>query len=175
MLSRITASINQSHQTIVTPRHIRLAELLNTVGIILSIIGGVESGNDYSTTGRYVPQTLTKVGLGLFIASFAAILAITVILSSSISHAEPGEKRVLLAVALSLPLLLVRLIYGSVYIFGNSSDFNSLSGSVTILLCMALFEEIGIVLIYEGVGLTLRKVSKQAVATGEQNGLINKC
>ena len=145
------------------------------MGIILSIIGGVQSGNDYSTTHRYLPQTLTKVGLALFIASFAAILAITVILSSSISHAEPGEKRVLLAVALSLPLLLVRLIYGSVYIFGNASDFNSLSGSVTILLCMALFEEIGIVLIYEGVGLTLRKVSKQAVATGEQSELLSKC
>lgn len=145
------------------------------MGIILSIIGGTESGSDYSTTGRYVPQTLTKAGLGLFIASFVAILTITVVLSSSISHAEAGEKRVLLAVALSLPLLLVRLVYGSVYIFGNSSDFSSLNGSVTILLCMGLFEEIGIVLIYEGVGLTLRKVSKQAVATGERNGLIKKC
>ena len=145
------------------------------MGIILSIIGGVESGSDYSTTGRYIPQTLTKVGLGLFIASFVAILTITVLLSSSISHAEPGEKRVLLAVALSLPLLLVRLMYGAVYIFGNSSEFNSLSGSVSILLFMGLFEEMGIVLIYEGVGLTLRKVVKQAVATGEQRGLGNKC
>ena len=145
------------------------------MGIILSIIGGVESGSDYSTTRRYVPQTLTKVGLGVFIASFVAILTVTVLLSSSISHAEPGEKRVLLAVALSLPLLLVRLMYGAVYIFGNSSDFNSLSGSVTILLCMGLLEEIGIVLIYEGVGLTLRKVSKQAVATGEQRSLSTKC
>lgn len=144
------------------------------MGIILSIIGGVDSGNDYSKTGRFVPQTLTKVGLGLFIASFVAILATTAILSSSISHAEPGEKRILLAVAVSLPLLLVRLIYASIYDYRDSADFSSLSGSVTILLCMALLEEIAMVLIYEGVGLTLRKVGKQDVATGEQIGLIQR-
>lgn len=137
------------------------------MGIILSIIGGVDSGNDYSKTGRYVPQTLTKVGLGLFIASFVAILATTILLSKSISHAEPGEKRVLLAIAVSLPLLLVRLIYASIYNYRDSPQFSSLDGSVTILLCMALLEEIAIVLVYEGVGLTLRKVRKQNFAKGE--------
>ena len=137
------------------------------MGIILSIVGGVNSGNDYSKTGRYVPQTLTKVGLGLFIASFVAILATTIILSKSISHAEPGEKRVLLAIAVSLPLLLVRLIYASIYDYKDSTNFSSLDGSVTILLCMALLEEIAIVLVYEGVGLTLRKVKKQDLAKGE--------
>lgn len=136
--------------------------LLNTVGIILSIVGGVDSGNDYHKTGRYVPQTLTKVGLGLFIASFVAILATTIFLSFSISHAEPGEKRILLAVAVSLPFLLVRLIYASIYDYRLSSNFSSLDGSVTILLCMALLEEIAIVLMYEGVGVTLRKVTKPA-------------
>lgn len=174
LLSRITESINKFHQTLVTVRHLQLAELLNTVGIILSIVGGVDSGNDYQKTGRYVPQTLTKVGLGLFIASFVAILATTAILSSSISHAEPGEKRILLAVAVSLPLLLVRLIYSSVYNFGDVSNFSSLSGSVTILLCMALLEEIAIVLIYEGVGLTLRKIGKQDGATGHTQSKFTK-
>ncbi|CAF9921131.1 MAG: hypothetical protein ALECFALPRED_001716 [Alectoria fallacina] len=175
LLSRITASINKYHQTLVTARHLQLAELLNIVGIILSIVGGVDSGEDYQKTGRYLPQTLTKVGLGLFIASFVAIMATAAILSLSISHAEPGEKRILLAVAVSLPLLLVRLIYASIYTFGKSSDFSALSGSVTILLCMALLEEIAIVLVYEGVGLTLRKVIKQDVATGEQNRPFQRC
>lgn len=137
------------------------------MGIILSIVGGVDSGTDYHKDGRYVPQTLTKVGLGLFIASFVAILAFTTILSLSISHAEPGEKRVLFAVAASLPFLLVRLIYASIYDYKLDYNFSALNGSVTILLCMALLEEIAIVLIYEGVGVTLRKVAKQDVAKGE--------
>ena len=169
LLSRIQANINQSYQTLVTARHIQLAEILNTVGIILSIIGGVNSGNDYGKTGRYEPQTLSKVGLALFIASFVAILAFTVIFSMSISHAEPGEKRILSAVAASLPLLVVRLIYSSVYTFGDVHRFSSLTGSVTILLCMALLEEMAIVLIFEGVGLTLRKSRGQGGATGKQS------
>lgn len=167
LLSRIQANINQTHPTLITARHIQLAEILNTVGIILSIIGGVNSGQDYGKTGRYVPQTLSKVGLGLFIASFVAILAFTAILFFSISHAEAGEKRILLAVAVSLPLLLVRLIYSSVYTFKESSKFSSLTGSVTILLCMALLEEMAIVLIYEGVGLTLRTTRGRGGAAGE--------
>lgn len=138
------------------------------MGIILSIIGGIKSGEDYGKTGHYRPQTLTKVGLALFIVSFVAILATTTILSLSISHAESGEKRILFAVAASVPLLLIRLIYSSVYTFGNNLNFSSLTGSVTILLLMALLEEIAIVLIYEGVGLTLRKSTKQDLARGEQ-------
>ena len=145
------------------------------MGIILSIVGGVDSGNGYGKTGRYVPQTLTKVGLGLFLASFVAILSFTAILFTCISHAEPGEKRILFAVAASLPLLLVRLVYSSLYTFGKDLRFSSLSGSVNILLCMALLEEIAIVVIYEGVGLTLRKFRKQKDATGECNRLTRRC
>lgn len=136
------------------------------MGIILSIIGGVKSGNEYGETGRYTPQTLTKVGLGLFIASFVAILAIAAILSPSISHAEPGEKVILHAVAASMPLLLVRLIYSAVGDYRLSAEFSSLSGSASILFWMALMEEVWIVMLYESVGLTLQKAGEQAVATG---------
>ena len=142
------------------------------MGIILSIVGGVISGEHYNKTGRYEPHIATKIGLALFIVSFIGILVVTAILSFSISHAESGEKRILLALAVSLPLLLLRLIYSSVYTFGDVSSFSSLSGSVTILLCMALLEEIAIVVIYEGVGLTLRESRKQNPATGEQDGTI---
>lgn len=135
----------------------------------------MDSGNDYYKNGRYVPQTLTKVGLGLFIASFVAILATTITLSSSISHAESGEERVLLAVAISLPLFLVRLIYASIYDYKLSPNFSPLNGNITILLCMALLEEIAIVLIYESVGVTLRKVTKEDIVKGEYNESLQKC
>ena len=79
LLSRIIASIYKTYQTLVTARHLQISMLLVTISIILSIIGGVDSGNDYGKTGHYVPQTLTKVGLGLFIASFVSILVTTAI------------------------------------------------------------------------------------------------
>ena len=176
LLSRVTTRITESQgrSTIITPRHIQFFELLNTVGIILSIIGGVKSGEDLSSTGHYSQQTLSKVGLALFIASFVAILATTVLLYPSISHADSGEeKRILLAVAVSLPLLLVRLVYSSAYTFGGVRSFSALNGSVTILLCVALWAEMGIVIVYEGAGGGLRNGNGGAGA-GRKGGRWNE-
>lgn len=145
----------------------RLAELLITVGLILSIVGGINAGTDFSKTGVYKTQTLSKVGLALFIVAFGILCAITAVLSQSIRHAEEGEKRILFAVAASLPFLLVRLLYSVLAVFASEKSFSLFNGNVTILLCVALLEEAVIVAIYEGVGLTLKKVRNDEVAGGE--------
>ncbi|KAG6989855.1 hypothetical protein G7Y79_00062g093330 [Physcia stellaris] len=173
LMSRVITSINRSKNTIVTPRHMRLAELLITVGLILSIVGGVNAGTDFSKTGVYKTQTLSKVGLALLIAAFGILCAITAVLSQSIRHAEEGEKRILFAVAASLPFLLVRLIYSILAVFAKEKSFSLYNGNVTILLCVALLEEAVIVAIYEGVGLTLKKVSKEEVAGGERGSWVH--
>ena len=151
----------------------RLAELLITVGLILSIVGGVNAGTDFSKTGVYKTQTLSKVGLALFIVAFGILCAITAVLSQSIRHAEEGEKRILFAVAASLPFLLVRLVYSILAVFAKEKSFSLYNGNVTILLCVALLEEAVIVAIYEGVGLTLKKVSKGEVAGGERGSWVH--
>lgn len=146
----------------------RLAEILITVGLILSIVGGINAGTDFGKTGVYKTQTLSKVGLALFIAAFGILCAITAVLSQSIRHAEEGEKRILFAVAASLPFLLVRLLYSVLAVFASERSFSLFYGDVTILLCVALLEEAVIVAIYEGVGLTLKRVSKDELAGGER-------
>ena len=100
---------------------------------------------------------MSKVGLALFLVSFVAILAIASVLTLSLAYAERSEKRILFAVVVSLPFLLVRLVYAALFTFGNRADFSPLRGSVTLLLCVALLEEMAIVLVYEGAGLTLAK------------------
>ena len=144
----------------------QLAELLITVGLILSIIGGVNAGEDFGKTGIYKTQTLGKAGLGLFIAAFAFLCLITAILVQSMRHVEEGEKRILLAVAVSLPFLLVRLVYSALAVFANKRSFSLFYGDTSILLFMALLEEVIVVVIYEGVGLTLKKVKKDRLAGG---------
>ncbi|KAI9815980.1 MAG: hypothetical protein M1827_001972 [Pycnora praestabilis] len=160
LLHRITASINKSKRTLITTKHLSSVGLLITIGLVLTIIGGIDAGNDYSKTGHYTPQVTSKAGLGLWIASFAFIVAATVHTAFHISYAEPGEKRILFALVASLPLILVRLVYSSISTFTHSSRFNSIDGDVTIQLCMALLEEVIIVVIYEGVGITLTRVKK---------------
>jgi hypothetical protein len=164
LLSRIIASINKSHSTFVQHYHMKAIQIVVMVGLILSIVGGIDASNNLSSTGVYVPQTLSKVAMVLYIVAYLLIVATTIILSFSVSHAEHGEKRLLLAVAISLPFILVRLVYSSISILGNNTDFNTLTGKVTIYLCMALIMELCVVIIYEAVGLTLRKLAQTAPA-----------
>ena len=170
LLSRIITSINKSKPTLITARHILLIGLVITVGLILSLIGGAYAGNDYSKTNVYTPQTTSKVGIGLWIASFAAIVVATVVGSFSVSHADLGEKRVLFAVADPLPLMLVRLVYSAISIFAYTPRFNSVDGDVTILLCMALLEELAIVIMYESVGITLKKLERHDTPNSKECG-----
>jgi hypothetical protein len=53
------------------------------------------SGIEDSGFTTYKLGTLNKASTALFIVSYVAIVAITAILSFSVSAAEPGEKRIL--------------------------------------------------------------------------------
>jgi hypothetical protein len=160
LLTRVIQNINNTKPTWVTVKYLRALSLIITVGLVLTIVGGVYAGNEYSDTGVYTPQSTSKAGLGLWIACFVGIVAATVATSFHISHADSSEKLILLAVAVSLPLMLVRLVYSAIGTFAYVPRLNTETGSVTLLLCMALLEEVAIVCIYEGVGLTLKKVEK---------------
>ena len=162
LLSRLITNINRVQTTLVTPRHIQLIELVTTVGFILGIVGGYNAGTDYGDTGHYVVSSETKGAIALFIVAFAAILAITVSLIPAVSAAEAGERRILLAVGISLPFLLVRILYSAIETFANPPKFSLLGGSDTVLLCMALLEEAIVVALYEAFGLTLKRIPKRA-------------
>ena len=164
LLSRVISSINKTHQTLITSRHIKYAELFNLVGLICGIVGGTQSGEDYGHTGVFTPQATSKAGLALFIATFVVIAIGCVVLFPSISHAEKGEKRILIAIAASLPFLLVRLVYSIMSTFVNNRNFSIIVGDSTILLCMGLIMEAIMVVIYEGFGLTLKKLPKEEKA-----------
>jgi hypothetical protein len=162
LLSRLVDNINRTHRTFISHRMFKLVELVIIVGLILGIVGGVEAGNNFTSTGTFVPGTLNKVGTALFIVCYVAIVLSTILLSFSIQHATHGEKRILFAVAISLPFLLVRLVYSIMSTIVHNNKFNLLDGNVTILLCVAYIEELVVVIVYEGTGLTLAQVPKES-------------
>jgi len=166
LLSRVLESINKTRHTLVNTKVLKFVELLITVALILGIVGGIDASDNLETTGVYKLGTKSKVATALFVVSYVAIVIITIITSFSISHAEPGEKRILLAVAISLPFLLIRLVYSIMSGLAGDKHFNLITGSVTILLCVALIEEFIVVVIYESVGLTLRQVPKNQHVQG---------
>jgi hypothetical protein len=160
LLSRLLDSINRTKKTLINTNMLKLIELLILVGLILGIVGGTEAGDNFSKTHTFVPSTLNKAGTSLLVVSFALTVLITVIVSFDSPHAEEGEHRLFFAVVASIPFMIVRLVYSCLSTFTHNKAFSLTTGNETILLCVALLEELVVVIIYEGVGLTLRKLPK---------------
>jgi hypothetical protein len=103
-----------------------------------------------------VANTKTKIGLVIFVIAWIALCILLLMVGARSSSIEDGERRLLVAVAISIPLLFVRLVYSLLTVFAPSSTFNLLNGNVTIMLVMSVIEEILIAFICLGIGLTLQ-------------------
>lgn len=171
LLSRLLESIHRTKRTMLHSSMFHLIHLIIIVGLILSIVGGVNASDSYVRSGytTYTPTDLNKAGTALFIVAYVAIVVLVLILSFHVQHAEKGEKRLFMAVIISLPFILVRMIYSILSTFDSKNhSFNLLDGSVTAVLCMALIEEFIVVAVYEGTGLALKKVPKEQHFEGTQ-------
>ncbi|KAF9889906.1 hypothetical protein FE257_006778 [Aspergillus nanangensis] len=186
LVSRVLSSIRNSQQqqqqqrTVRIPpaAAVRLVEILTVVGLILSIVGGTSmpkssfTGTATTTgTAPAKPKTLT-VGIIIFLVAFGGLCLLVLGLWASFRQVERGERRLLVAVTLSLPFLLVRLIYSSLSVLRDLPEFKWASGNTTIFLCMALVMEAVVVVIYEVTGLTLKKtqISPDYLPQRQQQG-----
>ena len=129
--------------------HFRAVQLVITLGLILSIVGGTSS---ISSTGAYKTQTTSKVGIVLFIISYLALVLIAVLTTLNLSSADAGEKRLDFAVVLALPFILVRLAYSALAVFSHHHEFKIVGGSVAIMAIMSVLMEFIVVFIYLLVG-----------------------
>lgn len=169
LLSRTLTGIRKNVQTFVNERILRLIQVLVVVGLILSAVGGSQAGTSYGETGVYTISTLSKAGMGLMIAGFVLTVLVALQVAMQISHADPGEKRLSLAVGLSLPFVLVRLAYAAASVFGNSTKYSVFNGDVNIQIGMATIMEMIVVAIVEGFGLTLKKIDQHRGVDAEAN------
>lgn len=77
-----------------------------------------------------------------------------------------SQTRIFLCIMLALPLIGVRLLYSLISEFGNNSQFNVVTGDVTIRLGMASIEEFLVVVMYAILGV----MTPRSVAESEANG-----
>ncbi|KFY83732.1 hypothetical protein V500_09944 [Pseudogymnoascus sp. VKM F-4518 (FW-2643)] len=161
LLNRAIESIERRAASVtVTPRHLRLIQLLVMIALILAIVGGVNASQAKTEGDLHSAQTLTQAAVGLFIAGFVILTIATVRVFFAISSAEPGERRLIPALAAALPFLLVRVVYAGVGAFGDDARFNAATGSSVIFLIMVVLMELAVVGIFEGVGLMLKAIPK---------------
>lgn len=127
----------------------RIMQLVITVALILSIVGGT---NSVSANGTFTVQTTSKVAVVLYIVVYTALAVMTILVTLKFTNTQLGEKSLALAVIVALPFILVRIIYSLLAVFLHNHDFSLLNGSVTIWVVMSVLEEFLVVIIYLAVG-----------------------
>jgi hypothetical protein len=158
---RVCKSINKEYRTLIQPMTIRVAHLPIFVGLLLIIFGMDGSAAYLKKHGTFPTEVITKIGVLLLVAVFAFVVLTNAMFMFRSSHAEPGERRLLNAIAASIPSLLVRVLYIVLITFSHIQMFSILHGSIVALACMAIMQEMIVVLIYIGVGITLpRRIRK---------------
>ncbi|KAK4898121.1 hypothetical protein LTR27_004127 [Elasticomyces elasticus] len=163
LLSRCADSINQSSRTVFSAMHFRIIQLCILIGLILSIAGGTSS---VSSTGVYKSQTTSKAGIALYLVCFLALCIVTMITLKNSSYLMAGENRLIWAVIIAMPLILIRLIYSLLIVFHHSHTFSLINGSALVHALMAVVEEMLVVLMYLGVGWSLSTDSATMKAPG---------
>lgn len=152
LLGRAVDSINRaSGHVLVQARYRRLVDMVLLVALVLSIVGGTKSTYTITAAGTQVHYNkLVRVAIGIMIGGFVLLAAETLLVASQYRLVESGERRILLAVLVALPFVLVRLIYSGMKVFGNSTD------STWEYLGMSVIMEVIAVAVCLAVGLTLR-------------------
>lgn len=127
-----------------------LVTLVTMIGLILGIAGVSSSGKG----GGYQPSTLTKAAMGIFLAVFLIFILLTVWLYHELSFSlRRFQKKLFIAIALSSPFLLVRMVYSALSDYTTYKMF-SLDENATVYLCMAVLEEIIAMVITMALGIS---------------------
>lgn len=137
-------------------KHFRILQLLITLGLILSIAGG--TSGSVSPDGTIKVATTSKVGIGLYVAAYIALALICLLSLSKVSMIPSKERYVLVAVIFAMPFILARLAYSTLSVFLHSHLFNIITGSVVVLVVMAVVEEFIVVAIYLLLGFKVDKL-----------------
>ncbi|KAJ5826256.1 hypothetical protein N7474_003394 [Penicillium riverlandense] len=134
----LLGQIDTNH--IISPKSLHGVAITGFVGLVLGI-AGISMTDD--TKGPFHANGVVMGAMGTFIAVFVIFTVQAVYLAIKMrSTVNRAQKKLFLAVGLSWPFLLVRLVYSSIGDFSNDARFAILTGDATIYLCMDVLEEI---------------------------------
>lgn len=147
----------------------RLIHVPIIVGLILAIVAGTkEFSSDASE--RNSGYTLLKVAVLLFLAG---VLAIALVAFETFRHRRfilDGEMRLLTVSILSLPFLLVRVVYSIICAFSQGSNTFSIisdtNRAVIVQALMSVLMEFVVVAMLVAAGLTVKYFPKDMVVGG---------
>jgi hypothetical protein len=135
--------------------------LLFLTGIALLIAGSVEIGNYNVPSDVSLGIKLAKAGYIILVVIVAWLAGFDVFFWTQHSSLSPSSQKVLRATTLSVPFLIVRIVYGCLGVFQTHTvTWSTLSGSVAALVVMHSLMEYCVVVIYVVCGFILPPIGK---------------
>ncbi|KGQ08716.1 hypothetical protein BBAD15_g5953 [Beauveria bassiana D1-5] len=132
------------------------------VAVILLLVGGFSGSILTVSGGGGAPQityaATSRAGSGIVIAVYVLLCAETLLAFVNQGYVAQGEHRIVLAVVVCLPFVLVRLVYSAILVFGH------VRSTAWLMLGMEVVVEAVVVLVCEVVGFTLAKVPEEVKA-----------
>ncbi|CAL5870481.1 uncharacterized protein PFLUO_LOCUS4718 [Penicillium psychrofluorescens] len=163
LLSRAFDSIHRNGPIILKPLYRRIVEALMAVALILLLVGGTQS--KYNASGSTITihyNSLSRVGIILMIVVTVLLLIELFLAWCNRQYIVPSEKLILPAVAVSMPLIIVRLTYSCLRILDDSTY------SAWVMLGMDVIMEFIVCLIVEIAGFALDKAPEQPKQDDEE-------
>ncbi|KAJ5902696.1 hypothetical protein N7495_003224 [Penicillium taxi] len=154
MLSRVNESIRENVGRFALPDQTFIFYRIFNIAALSVTIAGISAS--MSVEGLQNPDTKAKVGMILYIVAFALLCLLLAIILLRCSSIPKGEHRAVLAVAISMPFIFVRLIYVVLIWFLHDHTFNMIDGNNTVKLVMSVLEEFAVIIAFLGIGLTLQ-------------------
>ncbi|KAL7935682.1 hypothetical protein V8C35DRAFT_333566 [Trichoderma chlorosporum] len=151
LLGRLIDSMSGQGFTIIKSFHRRLLELLMGGGMVLVIIGGTKSSftlDHGSPVTHY--SSLSYIGTGIIVAVMGLFLLEFLIVFRNRDYIVRGEKHIIIAVAICIPFVLVRLAYSCSLVFGGVHT------TPWLLLGMSTAMEVTVSFICEIIGFTMQ-------------------
>jgi hypothetical protein len=146
---------------------LRLLHIPCSLALVLCIVGGIRQTSTNSKV-QSSGKTDAKVGIVIFLFSFVQIVVLALFTLPHAKKVPITQRRLLYAVLLALPLLMVRLIYSVLVDFSTSPTFSVSHGNPYVQLGMAIVEEIIVLILYTVVGVAALVTAYQPVAKDQE-------
>lgn len=117
------------------------------------------SGNSHSTNGIFIPSTISKAGIVVYIVDLAAITIIFILSLPNFSAVPSPERPLRLHIPIALLAIAIRLLYAALCIFVHNNTFSLFSGSIVADVVMGVVEEFFVVAITLALGFNLDRIS----------------
>lgn len=148
-------------------RVIQIIYLPAFIALILCISGGSDETST-NPSNQKSGKAEIRAGIIMFVFIYIGLFLLTMITARDFGKIPGGERRMFVAIVLSLPFLAVRILYSILSQFSNSKTFNMLNPQIWARVLMVVIEEFVVVIMFTIVGLTIPKFSGDIARTGMQ-------